>query len=370
VSGEGLKLLVGHKLKSSSGEAVYYWPGNTALSQINVGILGNQGTGKTQLLKSIIAGLRQSSRESQGIELPILIFDYERDFQDDEFLTAVGGRVVPPHQIPLNVLTVPDITSVQARYERARAFTDVVGKIFPNIGQKQQNNLSETIMQLFEEIGGPPTLDEILHTYREGGADGGVVAVLNAFSRYQVFSSNRTDCVSFEDFLGDQVVVIDLSSLKTDQSMKNSIVALFLNVYYEFMITRKKWPYVGESPQLRCVSSYLVVDEASNIMEYHFEVLKQLLLQGREFGIGVILSSQFLSHFNDGDTNYGEPVKTWFVHQVPTLSIKDLQDLGLAGVTTADVETIKALEIFQSYFLSYGAEGQFVREVPFFERGR
>ena len=70
-------------------------------------------------------------------------------------------------------------------------------------------------------------------------------------------------------------------------------MALFLNQYYEYMIQLQKWPFEKTgNVQLRRLNSYLVVDEATNIMEYSFEVLMRLLLQGREYGVGVLLSSQ------------------------------------------------------------------------------
>ena len=75
------------------------------------------------------------------------------------------------------------------------------------------------------------------------------------------------------------------------------LLVLFLNLYYEYMINLVKRPYVGQEPQLRFIDSMLLVDEADNIMKYNFDVLRQILLQGREFGVGVLLASQYLSHF-------------------------------------------------------------------------
>ena len=59
-------------------------------------------------------------------------------------------------------------------------------------------------------------------------------------------------------------------------------------------------------------------------MQYEFDVLRKVLLQGREFGMGVILASQYLSHFKAGATDYREMLLTWFLHKVPNLSGKDL----------------------------------------------
>src|SRR3546814_12989676 len=85
-----------------------------------------------------------------------------------------------------------------------------------------------------------------------------------------------------------------------------------LNMFYENMLRTTKLPFLGQDPQLRAIDSYLLVDEADNIMRYEFDVLRKLLLQGREFGTGVILASQYLRHFKAGGTDYREPLLTWF----------------------------------------------------------
>jgi DNA phosphorothioation-dependent restriction protein DptH len=42
---------------------------------------------------------------------------------------------------------------------------------------------------------------------------------------------------------------------------------------------------------------------ADNIMRYESDVLRKVLLQGREFGTGVILASQYLRHFKVNATD-------------------------------------------------------------------
>jgi len=178
---------VGNLLTQDGDTAVRFWPGNTALSQLNVGIVGDIGTGKTQLLKMLILKLRRESLKSQNSNIPILIFDYKKDFQDEEFLKAVGGRIANPRNtsMPLNILLVPDITDKSAQVIRARALVDIVAKIFRHIGAKQSDRLTEVIVNLYQKLGYSPTLDDVLTAYKEEtGTSDGVVAALNAFSMY------------------------------------------------------------------------------------------------------------------------------------------------------------------------------------------
>ena len=110
----------------------------------------------------------------------------------------------------------------------------------------------------------------------------------------------------------------------------------------------------------------LLVDEADNIMKYNFDVLRQILLQGREFGIGVLLASQFLSHFRTRDTDYSEPLLTWFVHKVPNVTPRELESIGLSKVAPSTVEQVKALDIHECLYKTLDVPGRFMRALPFY----
>ena len=76
-------------------------------------------------------------------------------------------------------------------------------------------------------------------------------------------------------------MVIALDALGQDDHSKNMLIAVMLNMFYENMLKTPKRPFVGKDPQLRAIDSYLLVDEADNIVRYVFDVLRKLLLQGR-----------------------------------------------------------------------------------------
>ena len=178
----------------------------------------------------------------------------------------------------------------------------------------------------------------------------------------------RPKCGSFDEILNGRVVVLSLDALGADQALKNALVVMFLNLYYEHMLRLKKWPYQGSHPSLRRINSYLLVDEAYNIMKYEFPRLQQLLLEGREFGIGVILSSQYLSQFKQGSTNYGEALRTWFIHKNPSISKAQLQQV-MPAATEGDVQRIKELGLHELLYVSHGCTGRFVAGTPFYRLG-
>jgi hypothetical protein len=365
IRGAGARFFVGTRLDSIGSASAEYWPGNTDLTQLNVGVLGDLGTGKTQLLQTVVHELRRTTAETQENPFSVLILDYKSDFRSSGFLDSVGGAVLLPKEIPLNVFALEGRTP----YDRARAFINVIERIYSGVGHVQKQRLQEAILACFDTVGGEPTLGEVYAEYRSrlnGGADS-VTSILDTFVMGQIFSEDRSKLRSFRDLLDGRVLVLALKELGLDQDAKNALVALFLNFYYEYMLKSEKWPFEGSAPQLRRLNSYLLIDEASNIMSYGFQALEQILVQGREFGIGVILSAQYLSQFRAKAYNYAEPLRTWFIHRVPQLAAGELRNLGLVNANDQLVSRIQTQLKHQCYFRSLNFEGSFIRGLPFYE---
>jgi hypothetical protein len=110
-----------------------------------------------------------------------------------------------------------------------------------------------------------------------------------------------------------------------------------------------------------------MVDEADNIMRYEFDVLRKILLQGREFGVGVVLASQYLRHFKAGATDYREPLLSWFIHKVPNVTPQELGALGFTSDVALLAERVKTLPKHHCLFKTYGSLGDVVRGTPFYE---
>jgi hypothetical protein len=92
-----------------------------------------------------------------------------------------------------------------------------------------------------------------------------------------------------------------------------------------------------------------------------------LLLQGREFGVGVILASQYLRHFKAGATDYREPLLTWFIHKVPNITSQELSALGLTADAAQLAERVKTLPNHQCLVKTVGVDTEVIKGIPFFE---
>ena len=367
----GIRFQVGRSIVASDRKPYILHPSNTRLTQLNIGVVGDLGTGKTQLTKALIYQFTRRAADNRDQAPKFLIFDYKRDYTKPDFVDAVGARVVNPHRIPLNVFRLADAQEQvrTARLGRFKFLHDALQKIYGGIGPKQRNHLKTAVMKAYEsQAPNPPTLMNVLHEYSEivGDKVDAPYSILSDLVDLEVFVNHAADVERFDEFFSG-VTVIDLAALGIGDKERNMLVVLFLNLYYEYMLNLVKRPYHGSDPQLRFIDSMLLIDEADNIMKYNFDVLRQVLLQGREFGVGVLLASQFLSHFKTRETDYSQPLLSWFIHKVPNVTPRELEAIGLNRPTSSTVERVKSLDVHQCLFKTLDIPGRFMRAAPFYE---
>ena len=367
---QGIRFPVGERLARNARTPLYLHPSNTRLTQLNIGIVGDLGTGKTQLTQALIYRLTRSAGQNRGHAPKFLVFDYKRDYTKPDFIEAVGARVINPHRIPLNIfdLHAAGDHTPSARLGRVKFLNDALQKIYGGIGPRQRNHLKTAVMQGYDTApGGVPTLVDVLRAYESliGDKIDAPYSILSDLVDLEIFVEQAADAQNFAEFFTG-VTIIDLASLGIGDKERNMLVVLFLNLYYEYMINLPKRPYTGEDPQLRFIDSMLLVDEADSIMKYNFDVLRQILLQGREFGVGVLLASQYLSHFRTRDTDYSEPLLTWFVHKIPNVTPRELESIGLSKVAPSTVDRIKELDMHECLYKTLDVPGRFMRTLPFY----
>lgn len=367
----GLELRVGTSADSFRQDTQMLNLSRTELNQLNIGVVGDLGTGKTQLLKSLIYQISQGGSNNAGVRPSLLLFDYKKDYSASDFVSAVGARVVSPYNLPLNIFDISDTPNDSTAWlRRYQFFSDVLDKIYSGIGPVQRQLLKQAVRAAYEEqrsLGAQPTIYHVHANYKAliGQKFDSVFSILDDLVDMEVFSRAPTS-TTFSKFF-DGVSVIELNALGQDDRTKNMLVAVMLNMFYEHMLKVPKRPYRGERQQLRVIDSFLLVDEADNIMRFEFDVLRKILLQGREFGVGVILASQYLRHFKAGATDYREPLLTWFVHKVPNVTPQELGALGLTTDLAVTAERIKTLPNHYCMYKTVGASGEIMRGLPFYE---
>lgn len=335
IKSEGMKILFG--VNQQDGSDIIWEPNNTdILFHTNTGIIGTMGTGKTQFTKSLITQLYLQRKNNIGDEdLGILIFDYKGDYNESkhDFIDATNATILKPYQLPFNPLslTKSKVFKPLLPIHTANAFKDTISKVY-GLGPKQQDTLFQCIIETYAICGiqaanpsswdnEAPTFEQVYQTYandEDVKKNDSLAAAMNKLHQFQVFENNPNQTKPLFDILHG-VVVIDLSGYDSD--IQSLIVAITLDLFYVQMQAAGSSKLEGKYRQL---TKLILVDEADNFMSEGFSSLKKILKEGREFGVGTILSTQFLKHFGSGYDDYAKYILTWIVHNVADLKTSDV----------------------------------------------
>lgn len=352
---EGMKILFGTDVNTS--EPIYWYPNDSVKTMHpNTGIIGTMGSGKTQFTKSLIYQLvREQKNNVKGAPLGILIFDYKGDYNKNkqDFVDAVNAKVHDVYNMPFNPFAIVGADKPLMPIHTANTFTDTITRHY-KLGVKQANLLNNCIGAAYEKFGivaadpstwnkPAPTFEDVYQVYinSEKCKEDSLNAAMTKLHTFRVFEPDTTKTRPLYDLI-EGVTVIDLST--GEESMQNLIVALMLDLFYSQM---RVFGHSENDGKLRQITKFILVDEADNFLRAGFPAVRRILKEGREFGVGTILSTQFLDHFDTQDDDFAKYIFTWIVHKLTDLSSKDIKNL----FNTSDdelISTIQQLEMSNS----------------------
>lgn len=374
-SNEPMKIKFGSKVLNH--EDIIWYPTDTSKTlNTNTGIIGTMGTGKTQFTKSLIAQMMQNVHSNvDSSPIGILIFDYKGDYIKPDFTEPTGARVLEPYHLPYNPLALFGNRPLLPVHT-TNLFKTTLAKAF-GLGTVQQSNLNRIILEAYERRGiskgdrstwtkQAPTINDIWDVYsnEEKVTYDSLYASLEKLINFEIFEPNPESTVSLYDLI-DGITVINLSGY--DPDIQNLIVAITLDIFYTQMHIKGSSKHVGDYRQ---ITKMILVDEADNFMSQDFESLKKILKEGREFGVGTILSTQQLTHFKTSEDNYANYIQTWIVHQVSTIKSQDVTSLfNISNKSEAEglMEQIRKLEKHFSIYVDGNKHMTKMRDLAFWE---
>ncbi|KLV03546.1 hypothetical protein ABT56_19150 [Photobacterium aquae] len=312
----------------------YWMPTNTRkFFNPNTAILGTMGTGKTQLVKAMLLQLYQQRQFNGDREFGLLIFDYKDDYTDQEFVTATNAKVFDLVHIPINPLAI-FAKKPLGTVHTASTFTSSLVKAF-GLGTKQESLLKKCIAQAYETRGihkmdissydlPAPTISDVYEVFSmiEKVPMDSLYSAMNDLNEYEVFCPDGEKCEPLLDLLRGNIIVIKLSGY--DPSLQNLVVSLLLDQFYSQMHLYGKPRPDGD---YRSLTNMILVDEADNFMRCEFPSLLKILKEGREFGVGVMLSTQGADHFKTTNCNYSDYMLAWIIHKLNNPVSKDVATL-------------------------------------------
>lgn len=326
------RVLLGHT-SASYGQPREIWfdPANQEhpLSNPHISISGETGSGKTQATKAILHDFMP-----QG--LPALVLDFKDDYSKTEYAEAEGFTVHDANygSLPFNPM-VPPIDPQSGRANpiaHVHELANMIQRIY-KLGDQQAFTLREAMKETYNIAGvsDRPYVPEPGQEYLPFEAIRDVLVREESTSLLGRLSpifdlglfSRGDDATSLNELLSTPTV-IRLSQLPGDQ-VKNAVAEFFLMALYSFLI-RREHPHRLER--------LLVLDEAWRLV--HSPFLEPLMREGRAFGLGLVVATQFPKDLPDHIA--GSTSTRIFFNQTKAEQVREIQKtlVGKTSGTEAD----------------------------------
>jgi DNA phosphorothioation-dependent restriction protein DptH len=370
-----LRIRVGESVITQ--QSLYWEPTNTArFMNSNSGIIGTMGTGKTQFTKSVVTQLvRNQSQNVNAAPIGMLIFDYKSDYVDDAFIEAAKAKRFQLSRLPYNPLSLFGDKPMLPLHTAA-GFAETMARAY-GLGTKQQLKLEGLIVQCYASVGispqdktswskTAPTIEDVWQLFlkQEKVEEDSLYAALRKLATFEIFEPDPSKATSLYDLI-DGVTVVELAGFSSE--IQNLVVALTLDLFYAQMQKRGKPQVVGD---FRQITKMILVDEADNFMSQDFPALRRILKEGREYGVGVILSTQDITHFKTAENDYSSYILSWVVHRVSQIRNADVKAIFNKD-DKADqeqlMEAVRKLEKHYSLFIDGEKRIQKMRDSTFWE---
>jgi hypothetical protein len=267
-----------HLFGHTNGREVFWTPDQ--LMNYGIHLTGDPGAGKTSAIKALTA-------DAAAAGFPVLAFHFKGDATDYGLVRYDINSL----KLPINPLNlVPDAAGEVIPIGHATEIAGILQRTF-GLGPIQAAQLKDAIATVYQNAGIAPRLRHRLIDLPAAPSWADVVAVLEQDSDNRALLARLApisdlglfppaDLLPIEDLFDGQVV-IDLALLPSDQ-IKAAIA--------EFLIVRLHHHLLhGDQP--RKFRRLVVVDEAHRLSTS--ERLIELGREGREFGIGFAVASQF-----------------------------------------------------------------------------
>ena len=300
----------------------------------HVSITGETGSGKTQATKALVKDLGE-----RGIRP--LALDFKDDYSERAYAEAENLTVYDPNlgSLPFNPLAPPvDPVSGKANPTfHIHQFSSILKRVY-KLGDQQAYKLREAVKRTYAERGVPaaafepsptqayPAFEEVrAHLEAEKGNE----ALLGRMSPiFDLGLFAGTEKAEFATVVGEGTV-IRLGQLPGDET-KNSVAELFLMALYNHLIRQ---------PHARRLSRLLVLDEAWRLVESPF--LEPLIREGRAFGLGVLVATQFPSDIPEEIS--GNTATKLFFSQTQQKQIREIQRTVVGKTSGADADNLAAV---------------------------
>jgi len=285
--------------KNYDGDPVYWSPGS--LSNGHVIIIGGSGAGKTETIRCI-------SSELEKLDYPVVMIDFHGDMACDGCdLRSFRIREGSPYYFNPFELDpeFAEITPLRATSD----FVDAISINFPTLGIQQRRRIKGIVKECYNLWGissDPATwrnrsyFDDVEQLIMDC-EDEAIPAYLEDIFDYKLFSGESK--ISIREILSDGITHINLNALP--ENLRYLFADLFLRRLYYSLQAMGETPR-GTENDFEKFRLFVIVDEAkllvsqkTNSKQTVKAVLNKYATEMRKFGVGLVLASQLIGHFNE-----------------------------------------------------------------------
>jgi hypothetical protein len=297
-------------------------------------ITGETGSGKTQAIKALIRDLRQ-------YDVPALLLDFKDDYTQREYAEQEGFAVYDASMGELAfdpmIPPVDPHTGRMTTLNHIYSLTEIIKRIY-SLGDQQANRMREALKSVYIQAGiglqgyvpdaAPafPPFDHLKEILDESKDNDALLGRLSPIFDLGLFTAARGQG-AFEQ-IANRNTVIRLSQLPGDET-KNAVAEFFLMALYNHLI---------RLPHPHALRQLLVLDEAWRLVKSPF--LQPLMREGRAFGLGVIVATQFPKDMPDEVS--GSTATKLFFSQTKPENIREVQRALIGKTSGADADHLAA----------------------------
>lgn len=284
---ESIRVLIG---TTTAGDQVFWEPHKPGALLNNFGFLvsGDPGSGKTQMLKVLIA-------ETAAVHLPVCIFDFKNDYSDHAFSKKHGFTVFNVNRkgLPFNPLAlVPDSKGEVQPIRHIHELSGILDRIF-GLGDQQEAQLRAALRRAYEDCGIQTDAWQEASKLAAVPTFPAVVRLLDADSRTETLRNRLSplfDLGLFPDKLEEERTFVGLIEGRSILDLHDLPSDKIKAAMSEFIIVRLHG-HILKGDQPRTLQRLLIFDEAWRVKDS--VRLQELAREGRAFGVGIVIGTQF-----------------------------------------------------------------------------
>jgi DNA sulfur modification protein DndE len=313
----------------------------------HIAIAGTTGSGKTELVKDILA---QISQKTNG-QLKFIFFDYKGEGQSAKlrpFLEKTGCGYVNPLQDAFRFNPLSFINLANERYQNfhINSFVDAVAAIEPKIGPKQKNLLKTIVgncVDAKKQEGRYPTLSDVFEELKDVYED----LKETPDTLYAIVQDLSSGIFHEETVAGRQPKIYESSlyiSLPEAMSEKLRQLCVFLTLKYLLSEFTSMDDVAHSEDRILPLRYVIVVDEAHVYLgnKNARTILEQLLRVIRSKGVVVIMLSQGVEDYYKPDFDFASQVKLPICLFIRNKNLKAVE--RFVGTAKSSHKLEKALE--------------------------